>query len=313
MDIGIKCYKIEGKYKPSKGMLRCVEEFAFYIPYDTEDILIAICEMGDRTITISCKNEVEVTRLYSILLNVERLLQIFDGTFVPLEKISIFGNDSENYYKSFETHLIAQRLRYFDPADLLSVQSDRLLDYESVLSAKLYDRWCTLLDELGVVNQMYLYATSNSGFTNDVKCSFLIELAESLIEVIGKESIVIQSMPNERGNELKVYLRTLIKIYGKILFESEIQYDFEKILECLVNTRVNIMHIKLHQRKPAFDGKESSLYMIKMSYLYRIVVLSKLGIGELDFGETLKERVNRLNEWNGIQKHLFQRLRTGDS
>ena len=125
------------------------------------------------------------------------------------------------------------------------------------------DSWMQLVRK---VNQMYLYATSAAGFTNDVKCAFLVELSESLIEIIGKENIKLQRHPDEQG-KLKPSLRTIINCYGTNLFKNEIQFDLEKILSCLVNTRVNIMHIKINQRTPTLNGKESTLYAIKMSYL----------------------------------------------
>lgn len=39
---------------------------------------------------------------------------------------------------------------------------------------------------------MYLYATSAARFTNDVKCALIVELSESLLEIIGKENIILQ-------------------------------------------------------------------------------------------------------------------------
>lgn len=77
---------------------------------------------------------------------------------------------------------------------------------------------------------------------NDVKCAFLVDLSESLIEVIGKENTKLQRYSGEQG-KLKPSLRTIINCYEKKLFRNEIQFDLEKILSCLVNTRVNIMHI----------------------------------------------------------------------
>ena len=68
------------------------------------------------------------------------------------------------------------------------------------------DSWMQLVRK---VNQMYLYATSAAGFTNDVKCAFLVELSESLIEIIGKENIKLQRHPGEQG-KLKPSLRTII-------------------------------------------------------------------------------------------------------
>lgn len=176
------------------------------------------------------------------------------------------------------------------------------------MDERIFIHWRTILEELGVVNQMYLYATSDCELTNDVKCAFLVELAESLVEIIGKDNIQLQRLPNEKGN-LRPCLRTIINRYGQIVFRNEIEKNIEKILTCLVNTRVNIMHIKIKQRNPRFDGREATLYAIKMNYLYRSVLLQLLGIDEKMYVEKLKKRMVYIDEWNGIQNELFKRLK----
>lgn len=307
MDIWIKCNKLEARYCVNNGMLRCVEPYKFTLHKPTK-IRIQIEEIGKRIITISSDDEIEATELYSILLKVERLLQIFDGAFIPLEELVIYGSEDENSYKSLVSHLRVQRLRYFSSADFVTVKSDRIVNYEDALTESLFEKWQDLLEELGVINQMYLYATSDCGFTNDVKCAFLVELAESLTEIIGKENILLQKFQGEQGN-LKICLRTIIINFGQILFEKEMHYGIEKILTCLVNTRVNIMHIKVNQRTPKFDGTEATLYSIKMSYLYRLVIMKRLNIDEELYIENLKKRMRYIDSWNGIQDKLFERLR----
>ena len=306
MDIAIKCNSLEARYSLNEGMLRCVEPFSFALE-EQENIYIRIQEIGIRVILISCDKEVEAQRLYSILLKIERLLNVLDGAFVPLEDIIIEGNKSKEYYNELIEHLKIQRLHYFTSAKFLSVNSDRFLNYENILSSSLYEQWSILLDELGVVNQMYLYATSDCGLTNDVKCAFLVELSESLIEIIGKSNIQFQKKSKNEG-ELKPCLRTIINSCGNDIFKKEIQFDLEKILTCLVNTRVNIMHIKINRRKPCLDGAESILYAIKMSYLYRVVVLEKLKIDRKLYIDNVEKRISHLDKWNNTLEDLLNRL-----
>ena len=271
-------------------------------------IKVCIEEVGKRIITFNCEEEIEAKRLYSLLQELERLLQIFDGVFLDLQNIEIYGKESINSYNALVEHFKIQRLRYFSSANFISIFNDRLLKYEDILSAELFNKWEILLEELGVVNQMYLYATSSAGFTNDVKCAFLVELSEPLMEIIQSEDIKSQRNSDREG-KLKPCLRAIINYYGKILFRNEIEFDLEKILSCLVNTRVNIMHIKINQRKPALNGRESVLYAIKMSYLYRLVILEKLEIKAALYKENLKKRVVYIDGWNGIQKQLFNKLK----
>ena len=116
---------------------------------------------GNRIITFTCKEEIEAKKLYSLLQELERLLQIFDGVFLDLETIEIYGKESANSYNALVEHFKIQRLHYFSSANFISIFSDRILKYEDILSSELFDKWRILLDELGVVNQMYLYATSS--------------------------------------------------------------------------------------------------------------------------------------------------------
>lgn len=306
MDIAIKCNVLVAKYSLNNGMLKCAQPFSFDLE-EQENIHIQIQEMGIRVISLSCEKEIEAQRLYSTLLKIERLLNVLDGAFIPLDDIIIEGNESKKNYDELIEHLKVQRLHYFTPAKFLSVNFDRFLNYENVLSSSLYEEWSILLDELGVVNQVYLYATSDCGLTNDVKCAFLVELAESLIEIIGKSNIHFQRNSRNEG-ELRPCLRTIINSYGTVIFKNEIQYDLEKILTCLVNTRVNIMHIKINQRKPCFNGKESTLYAIKMSYLYRLVLLEKLKIDRNLYIGNVEKRISYLDTWNNVLDMLLKRL-----
>ena len=67
------------------------------------------------------------------------------------------------------------------------------------------------------------------------------------------------------------------------------------------------MHIKINQRKPALDGRESVLYAIKMSYLYRLVILEKLEINAILYEDNLIKRVG----CNGVQREHNKKLNNG--
>ena len=219
MDISIKCDSLKAIYSVKNGMLRCVTPYEFTI-FQMPMIKVCIEEAGNRIITLTCEEEIEAKKLYSSLLELERLLQIFDGVFLDLETIEIYGKESANSYNALVEHFKIQRLHYFSSANFISIFSDRILKYEDILSSELFEKWRILLDELGVVNQMYLYATSSAGFTNDVKCAFLVELSESLMEIIQSEDIKLQRYPNEKG-KLKPCLRTIINYYGKFFLEMK--------------------------------------------------------------------------------------------
>ena len=95
MDISIKCDSLKAIYSVKKGMLRCVAPYEFTI---SQMLMIKVCieEAGNRIITLTCEEEIEAKKLYSSLLELERLLQIFDGVFLDLETIERYGKESAN-------------------------------------------------------------------------------------------------------------------------------------------------------------------------------------------------------------------------
>ena len=101
MDISIKAI-----YSVKNGILRCVAPYEFTISL-MPMIKVCIEEVGNRIITFTCKEEIEAKKLYSLLQDLERLLQIFDGVFLDLEAIEIHGRESTNSYNALWTMLIA--------------------------------------------------------------------------------------------------------------------------------------------------------------------------------------------------------------
>ena len=73
-------------------------------------IKVCIEEVGNRIITFTCEEEIEAKKLYSLLQELERLLQIFDGVFLDLEAIEIYGRESTNSYNALVEHFKIQRL-----------------------------------------------------------------------------------------------------------------------------------------------------------------------------------------------------------
>ena len=111
---------------------------------------------------------------------------LLEGVFIPLSELKLSKSDTadEKQLTSFQNNLIKGRLSYFSSADFCNYKVNKLLEFDTILTAELYSKWEQLLVELDLVHQVYLYFLSNSKITVDVKCAFLIELAEPLIEVV---------------------------------------------------------------------------------------------------------------------------------
>ena len=280
--------------------------------FETRDnkFFIKIEQCGYRKISIKALEETSVFELYGVFTKIERLLMIFDGQFLNLENLEFTdSSDTEkSMLKSVGNNLMHQRLTYFKAADLVSYKVDKLLEFDEVLNTDLYDKWEQLLEELDIAHQMYLYAMGDTKITVDVKCAFLIELAETLVEVLKVYTNSFQKLKPGNGTSLRACVKALIKEYGEDIFEKEMEANEKEFLSTVINSRVRIMHIKRNQKIKYFNGNESVLYILKLSLLYRRILLNILGVEEQMYVDKLQKCVSRLNRWNDTLDKLLLRL-----
>lgn len=280
--------------------------------FETRDnkFFIKIEQFGYRKISIKASEETSVFELYGVFTKIERLLMIFDGKFLNLENLEFTdSSDTEkSMLKSVGNNLMHQRLSYFKSSDLVSYKVDKLLEFEEVLNSDLYDKWEQLLEELDIAHQMYLYAMGDTKITVDVKCAFLIELAETLVEVLKVYTNSFQKLKPGNGTSLKACVKALIEEYGKDIFEREMEANEKEFLSAVINSRVRIMHIKRNQKIKYFDGNESVLYILKLSLLYRRILLEILGVEKQVYVDKLRKCVSRLNRWNDTLDKFLLRL-----
>ena len=280
--------------------------------FETRDnkFFIKIEQCGYRKISIKALEETSVFELYGVFTKIERLLMIFDGQFLNLENLEFTdSSDTEkSMLKSVGNNLMHQRLSYFKSSDLVSYKVDKLLEFEEVLNSDLYDKWEHLLEELDIAHQMYLYAMGDTKITVDVKCAFLIELSETLAEVLKAYTNSFQKLKPGNGTSLKACVKALIEEYGKDIFEREMEANEKEFLSTVINSRVRIMHIKRNQKIKYFDGNESVLYILKLSLLYRRILLETLGVEKQVYVDKLRKCVSRLNRWNDTLDKFLLRL-----
>ena len=305
-----KCKSLMATFKSDKLML----DGPHIVEFDTEgnySFHIKVEQCGIRKIILTSDDDASVFDLHAVFSRVERLLMIFDGIFIPLSKIELSESDTveERTLSLCNENFMKGRLSYFSSANFCNYSLDKLLEFDSILTTDLFCKWQQLLDELDVVHQMYLYSLSDSGITVDVKCAFLIELAEPLVEIIKNNTNFFTSLnPGAYGTTLKDCIDALIRKYGVDIFKEELSNNYEEFLSAMVHSRVKIMHIKREQRGVYFDGKESVLYAAKMSLLYRRIMFEVLGIDEGVYKEKLVACATKWNKWNDVLEKFLLRL-----
>lgn len=307
----IKCFSINVVVKNS-GILGgpCSSELDY--EFHGSILHIEITQGPVRTICISANSPVAMEQLWEAFSLIERLLMVLDGRFYIIDTVAFSGDISnEADYFSYAQECIARRLSYCN-TDLAYCYSDHVfLKYDTVLSSTLISKWVQLQDELDIVHQVVLYNIADTGVTHDVKCANFIECLEPMTEIIGiYENFFPTLKPGDRNTTLKMCIDAVISKYGKDIFSKEYDTSKEKFLQILVNTRNRIMHIKRNQPIEKYlSGSESILYLVKLCHLYRVVILSLLGIDYAQYQPVVIKSVQKWNEWNGVLNNFIKSLK----
>lgn len=304
-------------------LLRAVftqEKGCFGGPYSAEfqidnpvALQIEVNQLGTRIINIISEVDVLVDDLYSVFTRIERLLMLFDGRFFPLTEL-VFSDSSitsQEQLSACSQHLLLQRLSYYRSSDFCICSVNKLLDFNATLTAELYRKWEAVLLDLDIVHQVFLYSLCDNKQPVDMKCSFMIELAEPLVEIVKAHRHIFEGLnPGRKGTSLKQCLEALVKQYGEQIFDKELSndYDMDGFLQILVNSRVRIMHIKRRQQGQYLNGKESMLYIVKMYLLYRCILFDLLGISISEYRDCLLKCISYWNNLNDAMAIFLHKI-----
>ena len=185
----------------------------------------------------------------------------------------------------------------------------KLINFSDIITPELYLKWETIIEELDMVHQTFLYTICNSKQPIDLKCAFLIELSEALVEIAKEHTNYFAELkPGPKATSLKDCISALIKQYGGIIFKAELNGKYDEILQAMVNSRVRIMHIKRKQKGKYFNSEESLLYIIKMHFLYRHIIFSLLDINASLYEDKLNSCIEKWNNLNDVFLKLNSRL-----
>lgn len=303
----IHCKQLKATYSEKNGVLSVSKETDLDL---SDGYHIKIVQIGIRIITVSNDNEVNARKLYAILTLIERLLMLFDGKFFTMQEMKFAESQNDaNRLDSYAINLKRSRLSYFESDSTYSFINS-ICSYDEVLTADLYEKWVKLVEELDISHQVYLYSMSANGTPVDLKVAFLIELAEPLVELVKKKTGMFQSLSQGvTGTTLKKCLCELIKEFGTVIFSEEMRVNEDRFLQILVNSRVRIMHIKKSQNKPYLNGAESIFYIMKISMMYRYVLLTILGIDDNIMVEQIKKITNILDTHDDTLRNLLLKIR----
>ena len=306
-----KCFSISVVQK-NEGILEGPLSSEFEYDYKGSSLSIVIEQCLVRKTTIEAKQPIPVKKLWSAFILIERLLMLFDGRFYEIESVEFNGDDCSNT----DCSLIAQeyvlrRLAYCKTDPAYCYLSHVFLRYDEVLSPDVLIEWEKLQDEIDMVHQVFLYNMASTGITHEIKCAGLIEGFESLTEIIGAYDKFFPSLKlGEQKTTLKMCIDSVISKYGRDVFSEEFSKNKDRFLQILVNTRNRIMHIKRNQLQDNYlSGAEAVLYSVKIIHLYRVVILTLLGIDYPQYRQAVIDSVKKWNAWEGVLNNFMGRLK----
>lgn len=134
-----KCKSLVAIFRDDKKMLDGPHAVGFDIEKD-KAFHIDVEQCGIRKISITSDVDVSVFDLYALFSRIERLLMLFDGAFISLSEIQLSKSDTvdEKILHSCEEHFMKGRLSYFMSADFCNYSIEKMLGFDSIITADLY-------------------------------------------------------------------------------------------------------------------------------------------------------------------------------
>lgn len=282
--------------QPINGILGGPKHKDFAVSVNNIAFNISIDQQCQRELSIS-SSAGKYEDMISIYYSLVTLLMLFDGHFYPVVKAQDGTDITESWNK--------RALPSYSSADFMLDLGNKLIEFDAVLDAQLFQNWCVLKKELDLVHNMILYCLSSVEMPKDMQVAFMTEAFKGVCELIHVRNPNFALPLNSKDKlELKPAFLAVVDKYGFDIFKEELSQNKDGFAQVLVNSRNRIAHIKSLQNKRVLDGDESVMYLMKLSLLYRIVLFDLLGISKRVYGVALSLRVQTINNHKTMKAFL---------
>lgn len=257
---------------------------------------ISIEQLGERVITVRTIENGSTYDLHHLYFSLKRLLMLLDGQFYPITSVADGGTEIT---ASIQKKLLSN----YRSADFMIGESNCLINFGEALSETLFDNWCMIQEELDIIHNMVLYCLSSVEIPVDMKCAFLIEAFSGVGELVQhrKKGFVLPARKSREQSDLCMRLEYIIGYYGQEIFVEECQKNLKAFCQILTNSRNRIAHIKSKQNRYFLNGKESVLYLCKLSLMYRVILFDLLNIPQNLYQKRLSMRIEAINsQWRTV-------------
>lgn len=306
------CYKCEylGEYRDKNGNPSLYSAFV-----DKENHLSIMRNKNRYSVTvttrankkrviISCGSQTSLEFFWSILMDILRFENLFDGCFFPV------------------VNFLADDIEYTDQikGDMLSYCESNLhffslpIFYPDKEYRKLFYAWLRYEKKVDIIHPVFLYSTYTNVMTVDLRLAMLLEVFESLAEIEhSKNSLVLKCNPTithtakcptcgtivtKTSRNKQLYfsdiLEAIVNKYGKTIFKGESR---KRIINKAVSSRNTIDHVIIGkaQRRKNFREGQYGLYLLKFSLLYISIVLNEIGVDAVILNKYIEKYTSSLN------------------
>ncbi len=296
LQLNTPCTKVSVLQGLSNGALSGPHECELNL---TNGVTAHIVQGGYRSIEITSTAAMPCIEMFNIFQDIETLLMLLDGRAYPIKKMEFQGDCGEDTLKfpKITEELLDKRLNYFESRDFCQYHFLKLLPFQNVLTASLFDKWIELKEQLDIAFSVFLYALLNNKMSVDTNFAFLAELAEPFVELVKENGQLFQNLsPGEKGTSLKLCVSAIIDYFGKNIFSREILNDYEGFKSKTIHSRNRVMHIKKKQ-SDYFSGEDCVRYSLKFSLLYRRILLDLLDIPYEPYAVRIEHAVKLIDEY----------------
>ena len=263
---------------------------------------ISVMDRDNRQVIVAPISDTTYPAMFGVYYNIETLLMLFEGQFFPT--LNVFENNTDI------THCWRQRtLPSYSSADFMVGTDNILVDYSVFLNSNALEKWSSLRDDLDMIHNMVLYCLSSVQMPVDMKCAFMTEAYLGIAELLKEKRNIVFPSIGKGESKLQKYLQRIILTYGQDIFGQEIQRGLDVFTQVLVDSRNRIAHIKSKQERVVLNGSECVMYLMKLSLLYRLILLDLLDISVDSYKDRLVNRVQLINEHDAVKSFLPKLVR----
>jgi len=287
--------KLEITQHPLSGFMGGPHIVSFSVPLNKAKYEIRIKQQGKREISIYSEDGCYDDLLF-VYYALETLLMLCDGQFYPVTR----AFDGTDITSSF----VERKLPSHTSADFMVSAAAKLLEFDTVLNESVFLKWVELSEKLDLIHKMVMYCLSAVEMPKDMQCAYMVEAFKGVCELVHNQKPSFEIFGNGRELNLKTAFLAIADKYGSEIFAEEYSRNRDQFAQILVDTRNRIAHIKSRNGRRVLDGSESVAYIIKMSFLYRIVLFDLLDIPQNNYDQALKMHIRKIDETETVKQFI---------